>query len=103
MTIHFICNRCNESVKKPRLEVVRRILRYVKSTIDYDLLYKKGETCKLSDYCDADYAKDHDTRRLITGYVYKIESGVVSWCNKRQPIVSLSTTKVEYRAATMAS
>ena len=73
--------------------MVRRTLRYVKSTIDYDLLYKKAETCKLSAYCDADYAGDHNTRRLITGYVYKIESGVVSWCNKIQPIVSLKPQK----------
>ncbi|KAE8689992.1 tir-nbs resistance protein [Hibiscus syriacus] len=46
---------------------VRRILRYVKNTIDYGLLYKKGEDCKLVGYCDADYAGDHDTRRSTTG------------------------------------
>ncbi|KAL5551327.1 hypothetical protein UlMin_001503 [Ulmus minor] len=41
-----------------QLVAVRRILRYVKSTIDYGLLYKKGEDCKLVGYCDADYAGD---------------------------------------------
>ncbi|XP_031273413.1 uncharacterized protein LOC116131894 [Pistacia vera] len=55
-----------QNPKKPHLEAVRRILRYVKSTIDYDLLYKKGEDCKLVGYCDADYAGDHDTRRSTT-------------------------------------
>ena len=50
---------CMQNPKKPHLEAVRRILRYVKSTIDYGLLYKKGEDCKLVGYCDADYAGDH--------------------------------------------
>ena len=45
--------------KKHPMEVFRQILRYVKSTIDYGLLYKKGEECKLVGYCDSDYAGDH--------------------------------------------
>ncbi|KAL5573132.1 hypothetical protein UlMin_022729 [Ulmus minor] len=86
-----------------QLVAVRRILRYVKSTIDYGLLYKKGEDCKLVGYCDADYAGDHDTRRSTTGYVFKLGSGIIYGCSKRQPTVSLSTTEAEYRAAAMAA
>ncbi|KAE8724613.1 tir-nbs resistance protein [Hibiscus syriacus] len=63
----------------------------------------KGEDCKLVGYCDADYAGDHDTRRSTTGYVFKLGSGTISWCSKRQPTVSLSTTEAEYRAAAMAA
>ncbi|KAE8679378.1 hypothetical protein F3Y22_tig00111402pilonHSYRG01323 [Hibiscus syriacus] len=62
-----------------------------------------GEDCKLVGYCDADYAGDHDTRRSTTGYVFKLGSGTISWCSKRQPTVSLSTTEAEYRAAAMAA
>ena len=36
-----------QNAKKPHLETVRRILRHVKGTIDYGMLYKKGEDCKL--------------------------------------------------------
>ena len=55
-----------QSLKKPHLDVVRQILRYVKSTIDYGLLYKRSGKCKLVEYCDADYAGYHTTRRLST-------------------------------------
>ncbi|KAE8732274.1 hypothetical protein F3Y22_tig00002237pilonHSYRG01326 [Hibiscus syriacus] len=98
-----VMSRYMQNPKKPHLEAVRRILRYVKNTIDYGLLYKKGEDCKLVGYCDDDYAGDHDTRRSTTGYVFKLGSGIISWCSKRQPTVSLSTTEAEYRAAAMAA
>ncbi|KAF5938221.1 hypothetical protein HYC85_025727 [Camellia sinensis] len=64
-----------QNPKKPHLDAVRRILRYVKDTIDCGLLYKKGGDCKLVGYCDADYAGDHDTRRSTTGRVLIFPKG----------------------------
>ncbi|KAE8668864.1 tir-nbs resistance protein [Hibiscus syriacus] len=98
-----VMSRYMQNPKKPHLEAVRRILRCVKTTIVYGLLYKKGEDCKLVGYCDTDYAGDHDTRRSTTGYVFKLGSGTISWCSKRQPTISLSTTEAEYRATVMTS
>ena len=34
-----VINNYMQSPKKPNLDAIRRILRYVKGTIDYDLLY----------------------------------------------------------------
>ncbi|KAL0549968.1 hypothetical protein IC582_014463 [Cucumis melo] len=45
-----------QNSKKPHLEAVRRILRYLRGTTEYVLLYKKGQDCKLEGFCDADYA-----------------------------------------------
>ena len=92
-----------QNPKKPHLEAARRILRYVRGTMDYGLFYKKDQDCKIVGYCDADNAGDHDTRLSTTGYFFKIGSGTVSWCSKRKPTISLSTTKTEYRAAAMAA
>ena len=92
-----------QTPKKPHLEVVRRILRYVNGTIDFGLLYKKGGACKLVGYCDADYGGDHDTRQSTTGYVFNLGSRAISGCKKRQPMVSLSTTEAEYRVSAMAA
>ena len=53
--------------KKPHLDATRQILRYVKGTIDYDLLYKRKEDCKLARYHDVDYVGYHDTEDQSLG------------------------------------
>uniref|UniRef100_A0A803QFV2 Reverse transcriptase Ty1/copia-type domain-containing protein n=1 Tax=Cannabis sativa TaxID=3483 RepID=A0A803QFV2_CANSA len=50
----------------------------------------KGDEVKIIDNCDADYVKDYDTCRSTIGYVFKLGSGIISWCSKRQPTISLS-------------
>ncbi|KAL0391029.1 UNVERIFIED_CONTAM: Retrovirus-related Pol polyprotein from transposon RE1 [Sesamum calycinum] len=98
-----VMNRYLQNLKKSHLEAVRRILRYVKSTLGYGIMFKKGEDYRLVGYCDANYAGDHDTRRSTTGYLFMLGFGAVSWCSKRQPMVSLSMTEAEYWAAAMAA
>ena len=44
----------------------------MKKTIDFGLLYKKGESFKLTGYCDSDYTGDHDTKRSTTEYIFRI-------------------------------
>ncbi|XP_071724445.1 secreted RxLR effector protein 161-like [Rutidosis leptorrhynchoides] len=92
-----------QNPKKPHLQAIQRILRYVKDTLDYGLLHKKGKPCRIIGYCSADYAEDHDTRRSTTGYMFSLGSRAVSWCSKRQPTVSLSTIEAEYRGAAVAA
>ena len=93
-----VVSRYMQHPKKPHLEAIRRILRYVKDTMDYGLLYKKGDDCKLVSYCDADYVKDHDTQLLdmCSSLVQEQYPGAVK-------AVSLSTTEAEYRARAMAT
>ncbi|RVW57878.1 Retrovirus-related Pol polyprotein from transposon TNT 1-94 [Vitis vinifera] len=82
------------------LQVTKRILRYLKGTTNYGILYKKGREEELLVFTDSDYAGDIDDRKSTSGYVFLLSSGVISWLSKKQPIVTLLTTKVEFVAAT---
>jgi len=53
-------------------------------------------------YTDADGMSNED-RHAISGYVFLIDGGAVSWSSKRQELVTLSTTEAEYVAATHAA
>jgi hypothetical protein len=81
---------------------VKRVLRYLKGTEDYVLMFE-GQLKDLSGYCDADWGADPDTRRSTMGYVFNLGSGVISWCSKRQTTVALSTCEAELMAQTHAA
>ena len=61
-----------------------------------------GERRGLVGYVDADGAlQEH--RRAISGYVFLVDGGAVTWSSKKQELVTLSTTEAEYVAATHAA
>ena len=67
---------------------VKRIMRYLKGTIDYGLQYTVGEEDpELVGYSDADWAGDPDTRRSTSGYLFQFGGGSISWSSKKQCIL----------------
>jgi Reverse transcriptase (RNA-dependent DNA polymerase) len=82
-------------------EAVKRIFRYLKGTADLKLVYG-GKKANLEGFVDADGASQ-DHRRAISGYVFVVDGGAVSWSSKKQELVTLSTTEAEYVAATHAA
>lgn len=79
--------------------VVKRIMRYLKGTMEYGIWYERRETSNLIAYTDSDYAGDIDDSRSTSGYVFLLSGGAVAWASRKQPIVTLSTTEAEYVAA----
>jgi hypothetical protein len=80
------------------LKMVRRILRYVKGTINVGLHFTSNTTLDLFAFSDADWAGCHTTRRSTTGYCTFLGGNIISWCAKKQHTVSRSSTEAEYRA-----
>ena len=76
----------------------KKVLRYLKGTMNFGLLYTNKFDVQLVGFSDSDWAGNLDDRRSTTGYAFNIGSGVVSWSSKKQPTVSLSSTKEEYKA-----
>ena len=77
---------------------VKRVLRYLKGTLDYGLKYSVNENPTLVGYSDSDWAGDINTRRSTSGYIFQIGNNTVSWSSKRQTTVAKSSTEAEYVA-----
>eukprot|EP00253_Pinus_taeda_P028104 PITA_28104 len=54
-------------------------------------------------YTDSDWEGSVDDRKSISGYVFHMGSGAISWASKKQPVVALSTAEAKYVAATAAA
>ncbi|CAL8158058.1 unnamed protein product [Prunus armeniaca] len=89
--------------RTPHLVAAKRILRYIKGTIDLGLSFTlQTAAAHLSAYSNADWAGCPDSRRSTTGYVITLGTNLISWCSKKQPTVSRSSTESEYRALSHA-
>ena len=61
--------------------------------------YMRGRLPQATDfkcYVDASHAADVDTRRSITGYIFFISGGPVSWQSRMQTSVALSSMEAVY-------
>ena len=85
------------------MQAVKRILRYVKGTIDYGIKYANSDQLQLVGFSDSDYGGSIDDMKSTTGYCFSLGSGTISWCSKKQEIVAQSTTEAEFVAATAAA
>ncbi|KAH9723411.1 Integrase catalytic domain-containing protein [Citrus sinensis] len=85
-------------------DAVKWVLRYLKGTLDHGLMYGKSkhEVCEVRGYIDFDFAGDSDRRKSISGYLFMLDSCLISWKATLQHIVALSSTEAEFVAATEA-
>lgn len=83
-------------------QAVVRILRYLRGTIGYELVYS-GSLTPLTGYSDSDWGGDNSTRRSTSGFVFNLGSGSITWQSKRQPTVALSTCEAELIGQTVAT
>lgn len=80
----------------------KRVLQYLKGTINYSLVYRRDGK-SLKGFCDADWANCPIDRRSYTGYIFQLGGSPVSWESKKQPTVALSSAEAEYMALTSAT
>lgn len=73
----------------------KRVLRYLKGTANYGILYEKRNQ-KIHAYTDSDWAGDTEDRKSCSGYAVMFAGGPISWESKKQKSVALSTMEAEY-------
>ena len=104
--ISFAVSYISRFMSAPKADhwiAAKRVLRYVRGTLDYGLLYTRSSDPTLSGYTDSDWAGSVDDRKSTAGYVFSLGSGAITWASKKQQAVALSSTEAEYRGAVKAS
>ncbi|KAL0416236.1 UNVERIFIED_CONTAM: hypothetical protein Slati_3455500 [Sesamum latifolium] len=81
---------------------VKIILKYFKRTKDVFLIYDSGELI-LEGYNGASFQSEDDDAKSQMGFVFKLNSVVVSWKSSKQATTTDSAMEVEYIAASEAT
>ena len=94
-----VLSRHLENPLEEHIIMSKRILRYLRGTMNYGLLFNKSTENIFKIYSDSDYASDIENRRSTSGTVAQYGKCTVAWRSQQQKCVAVSTTEAEYVAA----
>lgn len=77
-------------------KAAKRVLRYVKGTLDYGVKFEKAKELKLIGYSDSYWAGSIDDMKSTSGYFFTLGLRVFCWSSKKQQTVAQSTAEAEY-------
>ncbi|GKC31126.1 zinc finger, CCHC-type containing protein [Tanacetum coccineum] len=78
-----------------------RVLKYLKKTMDYSLSYTRYHSV-LEGYTDASWISNTEYNSSISGWVFLLKGGAISWASKKQTCITSSTMESEFVALTAA-
>ena len=99
--ISFAVNQVSQHMQTPKtnhMQMVERILKYLKGSPGSGIWMKKNETSDIVGYCDADWAGSIEDRKSTTSYCTFVGGNLVTWKSKKQSVVARSSAEAEYRA-----
>lgn len=97
-----LLSRFQDKANNNLLKVLKRVLRYVKGSINLTLVFKIDNINLLYGFVDSDWGGDIKDRKSTTGYVFKLFNCTISWISKKQQCVSILSTESEYIALSIA-
>ena len=96
--MHTLAARFCSKPTSEHLKVVKRILRYLRRSTHYGLLFKRNGSKAVIGYCNADWGGDTTDSKFTSGYLFQVGGTAITWQSKKQLCVPLSTAEAEYVA-----
>ena len=106
--ICFAANALSSFVENPgevHWKAAKRVLRYLRGTMNQTLIFRKTRVLDLLNFFYADWAGNIDNRRSTAGFCIKLSesSGAISWGCKAQKTVATSTAEAEFNSVVEAN
>ena len=90
-------SRYTQSPNQDHWTIVRRVLKYLRGTINYGLCFN-GFPSVLEGFSDANWILDLDEMKSTSGYVFILSGSAVSWKSAKQTYITRSTMEAEFIA-----
>eukprot|EP00253_Pinus_taeda_P019855 PITA_19855 len=88
-----IVGRFQANPTETHLQAIKRIFKYLQGTQNFGLWYPKDTDLTLHAYTEVDWAGSVDDRKSTSGGAFYMGSRLVSWFNKKQSLIALSTAE----------
>ncbi|XP_019154331.1 PREDICTED: uncharacterized protein LOC109150810 [Ipomoea nil] len=99
--LSYSVNRLCQFMHTPTTDhwgLVKRVLRYIKGTLDYGLRITVSHSAAIHAYSDSYWAGCPLDRKSTGGYAVFLGKNLISWLSRKQRTVARSSTEAEYKA-----
>ena len=77
-------------------KLVKKVLHYLQGTKNLMMTYRRSDSLHIVGYSDSDYVGDD--RKSMSGYVFTLAGGAISWKSSKQTVTTSSIMYAEFVA-----
>ena len=79
-----VCARYQANPKESHMTALKRIIKYVKTTVEFGVWYSKDTSDVLAEYSDVDWVGNANDRKSTSRGCFYVGNNLVSWISKKQ-------------------